>query len=201
MVHKKHNFLECLTIPAKFFCLQFGCLLYIYFPKRWGGISSRGGKAIRANHRFFAFVSFSRSRRMRREASSVGRPRFRGPGPPWGDLTSWENSLRLNLSLSLFTFLLPLLHSRPSWKEVEKKEKTTLVTRWQRKRWTLISLTPRWFCIFHRSLQGTLWTCNKKSSRFFDLLNSMIYDLNISVGLRWLLDLVLHSSFDELVLM
>ena len=140
-----------------FFCLQSVCLLYIYFAKRWGGIWSRGGKAIRANHCFFAFVSFSWSRRMRREASSVGRPRFRGPGPPWGDLTSWENSLRLNLYLSLFTFLLPLLHSRPSWKEVEKKEKTTLVTRWQRKRWTLISLTPRWFCIFHRSLID-LWT-------------------------------------------
>ena len=36
--------------------------------------------------------------------------------------------------------------------EVQKKKKLFLVTRWQRKRWTLISLTPRWFCIFHRSL-------------------------------------------------
>ena len=33
------------------------------------------------------------------------------------------------------------------------------------------------------------------SSRFFDLLNSMIYDLKRSVDLRWLFDPVLHSSF------
>ena len=40
------------------FCLQSGCLLYIYLPKRWGGISSRGGKAIRANHCFFCLCVF-----------------------------------------------------------------------------------------------------------------------------------------------
>ena len=32
-----------------------------------------------------------------------------------------------------------------------------------------------------------------------DLLNSMIYNLKRSVHLRWLLDLVLHSSLDDLV--
>ena len=38
------------------------------------------------------------------------------------------------------------------------------------------------------------------SSRFFDLLNSITYDLKRSVDLRWLFDLVLHSFSDELVL-
>ena len=38
------------------------------------------------------------------------------------------------------------------------------------------------------------------SSRFFDILNSMIYDLKISVDLRRLFDPVLHSSLDDLVL-
>ena len=38
------------------------------------------------------------------------------------------------------------------------------------------------------------------SSRFFDLSNSMIYDLKRSVHLRWLLDWLLHSSLDDLVL-
>ena len=37
------------------------------------------------------------------------------------------------------------------------------------------------------------------SSRFFDLLNSMTYDLKRSVDQRWLFDLVLHSSLDDLV--
>ena len=37
------------------------------------------------------------------------------------------------------------------------------------------------------------------SSRFNDRLNSMIYDLKRSVDLRCLIDLVLHSSFDDLV--
>ena len=37
------------------------------------------------------------------------------------------------------------------------------------------------------------------SSRSFDLLNSMIYDLKRSVDLRWLFDPVLHSSLDDLV--
>ena len=35
------------------------------------------------------------------------------------------------------------------------------------------------------------------SSRSFDLLNSMIYDLKWSEDLRWLFDLVLHSSFNR----
>ena len=38
------------------------------------------------------------------------------------------------------------------------------------------------------------------SLRFFDLLNSMIYDLKRSVDLRRLFDPVLHSSLDDLVL-
>ena len=37
------------------------------------------------------------------------------------------------------------------------------------------------------------------SSRYFDLLNSMIYDPKRSVDLRLLLDQVLHSSLDDLV--
>ena len=37
------------------------------------------------------------------------------------------------------------------------------------------------------------------SSRFVDLLKSIIYDLKRSVDLRRLLDLVLHSSLDDLV--
>ena len=37
------------------------------------------------------------------------------------------------------------------------------------------------------------------SSRFNDQLNSMIYDLKRSVELRCLIDLVLHSSIDDLV--
>ena len=37
------------------------------------------------------------------------------------------------------------------------------------------------------------------SSRCFDLLNSMIYDLKRSVDLNWFIDQVLHSSFDDLV--
>ena len=41
---------------------------------------------------------------------------------------------------------------------------------------------------------------NKVSSRFFDLLNSIIDDLKRSVDLCWLFDLVLHSSLDLLVL-
>ena len=36
-------------------------------------------------------------------------------------------------------------------------------------------------------------------SRFFDLLNSIIYDLKRSVDLRWLFDPVLHWSLDDLV--
>ena len=36
-------------------------------------------------------------------------------------------------------------------------------------------------------------------SRFFDLLNSMIYGLKRSIDLRWLFDLVLNSSLDDLV--
>ena len=38
-----------------------------------------------------------------------------------------------------------------------------------------------------------------RSSRSFDLLNSMIYDLKRSVDLRWLLDPVLYSSLGDLV--
>ena len=38
------------------------------------------------------------------------------------------------------------------------------------------------------------------SSRFFDLLNFIIYDLKRSVDLRLLFDPVLHSSLDDLVL-
>ena len=38
------------------------------------------------------------------------------------------------------------------------------------------------------------------SSRSFDLLNSMIYDLKRSVDLRGLFDPVLHSSLDDLVI-
>ena len=37
------------------------------------------------------------------------------------------------------------------------------------------------------------------TSRFFDRLNSMIYDLKRSLHLRWLFDPVLHSSLDYLV--
>ena len=37
------------------------------------------------------------------------------------------------------------------------------------------------------------------SSRFFDLLNSITYDLKRSVDLRWLFDPVLHSSSNDLV--
>ena len=37
------------------------------------------------------------------------------------------------------------------------------------------------------------------SLRFFDLLNSMIYDLKRSEDLRWLFEPVLHSSLDDLV--
>ena len=37
------------------------------------------------------------------------------------------------------------------------------------------------------------------SSRSFDLLNSMIYDLKRSVDLRWLFDPLLHSSLHDLV--
>ena len=37
------------------------------------------------------------------------------------------------------------------------------------------------------------------ASRFFDLSNSMIYDLERSVDLRWLFDPMLHSSLDDLV--
>ena len=39
------------------------------------------------------------------------------------------------------------------------------------------------------------------SLRFFDLLNSVIYDLKRSIGLRWLFDPVLHSSLDDLVVL
>ena len=38
------------------------------------------------------------------------------------------------------------------------------------------------------------------SSRFFDLLNSIIYDLKISLDQRWLFDPGLHSSLDDLVM-
>ena len=38
------------------------------------------------------------------------------------------------------------------------------------------------------------------SSRFFDPLNSLTYDLKRSKDLRWLFDLVLHSSLDDLVI-
>ena len=37
------------------------------------------------------------------------------------------------------------------------------------------------------------------SSIFFNLLNSMIYDLKRSIDLRWLFDLVLYSFLDDLV--
>ena len=37
------------------------------------------------------------------------------------------------------------------------------------------------------------------SSRFFDLLNSMIYDVKKSVDQKWLFDAVLHASLDDLV--
>ena len=45
---------------------------------------------------------------------------------------------------------------------------------------------------------GGVWE-GAASLRFFDLLNSMIFDLKRSVDLRSLFDLVLHSSFDDLV--
>ena len=41
---------------------------------------------------------------------------------------------------------------------------------------------------------------NAVSSRFLDLLNSIIYDLKRSLDQRWLFDPVLHSSLDDLVL-
>ena len=43
------------------------------------------------------------------------------------------------------------------------------------------------------------WGLGAVSSRSFDLLNSMIYDLKLSVDLRWLFDLVLHVSLEDLV--
>ena len=54
------------------------------YTSQSGGEESRPEEEKQAEQiiAFFAFVSFSWSRRMRREASSVGRPRFRGPGPP-----------------------------------------------------------------------------------------------------------------------
>ena len=46
-----------------------------------------------------------------------------------------------------------------------------------------------------------IWISRRVTSRFFDRLNSMIYDLKRSVDPRWLFDPVLHSSFDDLVLL
>ena len=100
----------------------------------------------------------------------------------------------------IFTFLLPLLHSRPSWKEVQRKKKNYFGNNMAEEEVDIDLADPE--VILHFSsltywpwfLQGTLWTSNTKSSRFFDLLNSMISDLNRSEDLRWLLDLVLHSS-------
>ena len=45
------------------------------------------------------------------------------------------------------------------------------------------------------------WGWGAVSSRSFDLLNSMIYDLKRSVDLRQLFDPVLYSSLDDLVLL
>ena len=43
------------------------------------------------------------------------------------------------------------------------------------------------------------WGGGAVSSRSFDLLKLMIYDLKLSVDLKWLFDPVLHSSLDDLV--
>ena len=50
-------------------------------------------------------------------------------------------------------------------------------------------------------LGGLVGLVGSVSSRFFDILNSMIYDLKRSVHLRWLFDPVLHSSSDDLVIL
>ena len=50
-----------------------------------------------------------------------------------------------------------------------------------------------------RKMEGWRRGGGAVSSRSFDLLNSMIYDLKGSVNLRWLFDPVLHSSLDDLV--
>ena len=44
-----------------------------------------------------------------------------------------------------------------------------------------------------------IWISRRVTSRFFDRLNSMIYDIKRSVDPRWLFDPVVDSSLDDLV--